>query len=843
MPKARRAATHAPRHNPLHRACVQVQGVAQEEVVPVLAKLPDSAQGAAASPGETVWALASVSNLLADDTDGKHTRLLLSKNIIGRVLYALDTCTDLEVRREASGVLRNICLDGHAEMLGEVANKGGLDIALRCLRWAALGLQSHERSVERARAPQQEERARLLTKPVEEMNRKERRHAAKLRAGVVLDTDVASAAFALDTSDVLDLQGWGADAAASLRAMAPDAALSLVEMCASLVTLVGCAAEASEKLTTKLAQFDWQRDAMDETASVERSAYAGEGLCTWLCQALWLGMEGASTLQAPLCDAVLALVTASANTLCALTEEDACVLACALAGLPTQLPSAKRKKRDRQAKPVALPTPAAQRAAMARGSARLAILARAVDFVQENAAPAMAVFGTMAAGVLCNVHCAMYTPMAQEALEAVETRVTVAHRGPLDAFVVHTVLAKLVHLLATSDVHHTDALHTAELALEILAEMMSSLAKGAEEAPFIAAPSMEQDDCAMPCDEALGECDAPFNELGHAVFAHVLQTPLLDVLAKYAAPSAAAEQVSEHGAALRALAQRALAVLNNFLLRLALFAPPPPSQWPAEKHALARISMWRAWVSTRFLDQAAGHSGAGDASPVLGTAGEELRCAWRHCFAIAAHWAAVPSVAEADTSVEHPAPSIAHDGLAMFDTCLGCMWSIARLLEGQLDIDDGGAPTAPVQALIASYHATQLASVRVKSMGTLALLARSQVYLATSATVPPSTMRAYAILGEFFIHAVQNVPNPQHSTAAETLVAALNAVIDTYANELAPWDVVYREQGMQEKLVAALPTMVSIAKHVDRRANPSLYGAVSESVDNLRGFLEYRASL
>ena len=123
-----------------------------EEVVPVLTKLGMDGSAQPVETGDKVWALASIATLLADD-DHKNRRLLVTNKVVPRILYALRSDTNLEVRREASGALRNLCMCDDDNILDEIVGSGGVETVLGILKWAALGLQSHERRLERARAP------------------------------------------------------------------------------------------------------------------------------------------------------------------------------------------------------------------------------------------------------------------------------------------------------------------------------------------------------------------------------------------------------------------------------------------------------------------------------------------------------------------------------------------------------------------------------------------------------------------------------------------------------------------------------------------------------------------
>lgn len=847
MPKARPEASRARRvrrHNPLQRRTIEVSKVSAHEIVPVLAKLgtgPDDS--APIETGDKVWALASVATLLAEDD--KVRRLLMSHNVVARIVYALESDTNLEVRREASGALRNLCLTNAADIYGEIGNKGGVEAVLGCMRWAAIGLQDHERQLERARAPLLAEREKLLTKPVEQMNRKERRHAAKLAQGRLPAAEAGATAEFGIAHDTLDTHGWGNDAPASLAAMDSAAAQCLVELCESLVTVLACLCEASDKLLLRIVQWDWHAGTLDRAAPHERSAFVGEALTAWLCQAIALGAAavhptGPLTSQPEACASLVALATASASALCAITDEDRHGIALGIAGLPSVGGTPSRKKRL-----TALPTPGDLRLGMERGARRLELLASAVHLVSGDAPPAPrpAMLAVSAGGVLCNINGAVQR--TAEALDALGVEpIAVPHVGPLATYVLHELMPRLVHLAQSVDLANVteDALQVVELSLEILADIMSGLGRGDRNVESLGITSLpvDVDEWDDGDEELMDDGDnEPFDgaasettgALDHWVFAELLRSPLLTTLLRLATPSEVSETPT--AAPRRAVEMRALAAINNLLLRLALFAPPPPSQWPEDEATVERIRLWRTWVGTAYLDGA----------PATATpAGEVLQRTWVQVFTVAAHWASVPVVANAvesgdEASVDSSGAAL--DGLGIVSTCLGCLWSLARILEGQLPLVDGDEPAAPVVALMASFHSAQRPAVRVKSIGTLAVLARSQRYMETgaSATPPPAYVQVYTMLGDFFLDVAAHVPD------AETLAAVLNAIVDTYANEQAPWDSVYRAGSFQTRLVALLPSLSAVARRVDRRADLPLYAAATESVQNMRAFLEYRQSV
>lgn len=751
-----------------------------EEVVPVLTKLGVDASAAPVETGDKVWALASIATLLADENQ-HNLRLLLTNKVVPRVLYALKSDTNLEVRREASGALRNLCMSDDDRILDEIVSKGGIDAVLSVLKWAALGLQSHERRLERARAPLLEERERLMAKPLDQMNRKERRHMAKLSQGKLPSaTAGATVDFGGDAHDVLDMHAWGTDAPASLKAMDSTAAQCLIETCESLVTVLSCLCELSEKVCARALQWSWNDEGM-------RSAFVSEPLAAWLCEALALGTRAcvcdtahdAELAELPECvPALVSLGLACAQALWIMSDvSEHHDMARGIAGLCAASPPSK----------AAMPTPSDARAALERGMRRIDILVRASACLAPNAHSRAAMLGANASGAIVQVYAAV-----REDEEAPEEL-----RSSLAAFVQQDMLVRVANLLADANVDVVR--EEARSALEVCLELVGSAAQ------------------VIPNESAE-------STLGAAT------SPLVLSVLRLAKPSDVSTHDTAEGSARRASETRALAALNNVLWHTALCAPPPPSEWPADdEDALAYIHAWRASAGTLFLE--------GD-TPVSTPVYTSLRQVWDAVFDIAAFWAGVESVANAPKPSHRDVTSVASDGLAQVSTSIGCLWSVARMLEGQLPLLHETEPIAPVSALPAAYDSALDASVRVKVLGTMACLARSQYFIAEHVqSVPTPYMQVYAHIASFWADAAGHVPD------AETLAALIHAVVDTYADERAPWDPAYNETHLHERLCTHLPQYMAMAKKVDRRADPALYRAVQDSIDTLRAFVQYRQDL
>ncbi len=132
---------------------------------------------------------------------------------------------------------------------------------------------------------------------------------------------------------------------------------------------------------------------------------------------------------------------------------------------------------------------------------------------------------------------------------------------------------------------------------------------------------------------------------------------------------------------LRGLHLRSLSVLNNLLLRLASFSPPPPSQPATDPKDQRRIAAFRTWTAQASQSQ-------------------KLNEVWRTLFEIAKGCASVPAVAGASAAPSAEGGIVGSagtlgsvagagegsDGLTMVETCIGTMWSLARILEGSVEL-------------------------------------------------------------------------------------------------------------------------------------------------------------
>ncbi len=303
------------------------------DIVPLLANLPAPDAPAAASEinlADKVWALASVSLLLSvspTQTAAEvkaHRKLLLSHNLIGRLILALQSHTEVDVRREASGALRNLCVDSGIDVRNEVVNKAGVPAILAAMRWAsnALGFDASSSAstcstanpsisfVDDAPTAEQdlESKRALLAKPLDKMNKKERRHATKLATTLgktleqvagqglsVEDERKLTASAGNDANEAMDT-GAASRKGEPFLSLDSNTRKGLIEMAENLVTVVWCLCESGDKAFAKLVAWKWlDQDIVGAGASQEE--LSGEGLASWLSSAIALGSRAAAVLS------------------------------------------------------------------------------------------------------------------------------------------------------------------------------------------------------------------------------------------------------------------------------------------------------------------------------------------------------------------------------------------------------------------------------------------------------------------------------------------------------------------------------------------------------------------
>ncbi|SPO24334.1 uncharacterized protein UTRI_03602 [Ustilago trichophora] len=1012
---------------------------ASNDIVPLLANLPASETPSAApvNLADKVWSLASVSLLLSvsptqSAAEVKHHRkLLLSHNLIGRLILALQSHTEVDVRREASGALRNLCVDSGIDVRNEVVNKGGVPAILAAMRWAsnALGFDaSASSSSSNANpaisflddAPTQEQdleaKRALLAKPLDKMNKKEKRHATKLATalGKTLEQVAGQGLSAEDEQKLVFSSSPGNDAmdttkgAASGRgepflALDSNTRRDLIEMAENLVTVVWCLRESGDKAFAKLVAWKWlDQDIVGAGASEELS---GEGLASWLSSAIALGSRAAAVLSTAGADGsrassslsqdttetlgalsneelslLLDLALASGNALCALTDGgEADFVDGLLSRKPASpLPKSSKKKSSSfksdfsssASAPVSQsldeqPSSATRRLTAIQSALTLLQACvntdqTGIDKLKRYVLAQTTMLGVLSAGIFRNIAAAVDTKAAASsrgkssrkhgganATSVTSANIFVGEGVTLKKFEESVILPTLARLLAGVDMpklahdldgrgdvneavsldsNNKDGLdeaalrmklqgkaeekaQTLMLALEVVAEMAASLdsraggsgADDEEEEEWLEDPEADEEvddeDMDMGSDDEDDEdkeedMDAVLskkedddmglrsNSNANDTFADAVKrsgtlpfeayAPILTSLFSASSndsltaallalarpfeasfPSLRSSGPSDKPTSglLRGLHLRSLSVLNNLLLRLATFSPPPPSQPATDPKLLRRIAAFRNWAQT--LPQSA-----------------TLAEVWGTLFDVAKGCASVPAVATAGAGIVSTANdsdgvigsagSLATasngngeglDGLGMVETCIGTMWSLARILEGSVALSSASNspvtvsdPTAStseiITALVSGYTSASTDSMRVKCILLLSTIARSP-------QIHPSLN---AFLGNFLVSILESIPeHPSSSTSgttAESMVAAINGIIDTYADETSPYDATaFRSANLLGRLRLTVFRCKALARQIDRRKQISLRASAEEALDNLTGFIQYRQSL
>ncbi|SPO23867.1 uncharacterized protein UTRI_03602_B [Ustilago trichophora] len=1011
---------------------------ASNDIVPLLANLPASETSSAAAPinlADKVWSLASVSLLLSvsptqSAAEVKHHRkLLLSHNLIGRLILALQSHTEVDVRREASGALRNLCVDSGVDVRNEVVNKGGVPAILAAMRWAsnALGFDASASSSSNANpaisfvddAPTQEQdleaKRALLAKPLDKMNKKEKRHATKLATalgktleqvagqGLSAEDEQKLVSSSSSTNDAMDTTNGAASGRGEpFLALDSNTRKGLIEMAENLVTVVWCLCESGDKAFAKLVAWKWlDQDIVGAGASQELS---GEGLASWLSSAIALGSRAASVLSTAGADGsrassslsqgsaetlgalsneelslLLDLALASGNALCALTDGgEADFVDGLLSRKSASPPSKSSKKKSSSSKPdsssASTPVPqtldeqppAATRRLTAIQSALTLLQAcvntdqNSIDKLKRYILAQTTMLGVLSAGIFRNIAAAVDTKAATSgrgkssrkhgganASSVTSASIFVGEGVTLKKLEESVILPTLTRLLAGVDMsklahdldgrgdvneavpldsNNKDGLdeaalrmklqgkaeekaQTLMLALEVVAEMAASLDSRAggggaddeedeewledleadeegddedmdmggddeddedkEEDMDAMLTNKEDDDMGVRgsnnnANDTFADAVKRSGTLPFEAYAPILTSlfsassdvSLTAALLAIARPfEASFPSLSPSGPSdkptsglLRGLHLRSLSVLNNLLLRLAAFSPPPPSQPATDPKILRRIAAFRTWTQTH---------------PQSTTLTE----VWSTLFDIAKGCASVPAVATAGAGIVSPANdsdgvmgsagSLATassgngeglDGLGMVETCIGTMWSLARVLEGSValssasssvTVSDPNASTSEIiTALVSGYTSASTDSMRVKCILLLSTIARSP-------QIHPSLN---AFLGNFLVSILESIPeHPSSSTlgtTAESMVAAINGIIDTYADETSPYDATaFRSANLLGRLRLTVFRCKALARQIDRRKQISLRASAEEALENLTGFIQYRQSL
>ncbi|PWN39650.1 hypothetical protein IE81DRAFT_326334 [Ceraceosorus guamensis] len=983
MPKARsnpaRLRARANRHDPIARARVSngaqhatlgngnsksngsrtgaatTTTTAKEIVIPLLSKLPLSyahahahahAHGApstttsstAAPPstpssGDTLWALSSLSALLSNKSERK-VLLSAKHKLVQRLISALQH-DDADVRTEASGTMRNLCVQAGFEARRSLAEQGALIVIVEQLQSSAAMLSmrldhasAHRYTEERrdgvAMAPSH---IKVVDKPMDQMNKKEKRHAAKAAkaaaaqdaaaasAGVAAAAAAAAAAAKAQTGDVpMDADADNHVTAAAATAAAPaneddeKTALALtrqINLCVSLWCILEAGSEHLAPLAPHLTALTCVLCSIVERASLagmrqidqHASSEPLSALARIAAQKSALEVEAGNAAA----NALIGLTEAHPPAAAALTGVARLELERALrAGKAGGVGKRASKKTKSRLDPASVgPDPSAQDAQSNVDALDCAVrlLRSALDRARTEASGGkdeqttnMVHLGLLSVGVLRNINAALPAELANhvrissthlqayelqhalpcltdvlslygaewqwtEHLGAVQREESNTSSGatqkPADVEMEGSESADAGHiadaatangseLLADEEGQTTtkagqaaeDRLGILQLSLEIIAELLGSVSSsGLSDAVQDRAADADADAAMVDDEDAQSDELEIFDALdedeeevaaearitsswdGKSFSSHPaariidssLSVNLVGMATQcYFAASQCLPEASARMEGLLGLSSRALSVVSNLFDGVAPFAPLPPSSPEAPEHMSRWRQVFAQWRTT--------------SKPLLQT--------WCDSFDL----------------LQAVLSGSAKDQLDITSACLLVLYTLAKLHEGA-DLPlawQDHQPNAVLVCLssIASSPTSQSVAdndaSRAKSLGILSIIARS----------PSLEMSLRGEIAQGALQILESVLSPDRPIGPNTLVAATNAIIDTFADETSPYDEpVFRQQASLPRLRKVVGPVKSLAKTIDKRTDGALRALADESTTNLRAFVEYRNGL
>ncbi|KAJ2803690.1 hypothetical protein H4R21_001936 [Coemansia helicoidea] len=170
---------------------------------------------------------------------------------------------------------------------------------------------------------------------------------------------------------------------------------------------------------------------------------------------------------------------------------------------------------------------------------------------------------------------------------------------------------------------------------------------------------------------------------------------------------------------------------------------------------------------------------------------------------------------------------------AVLEPAVSCMWTLAR--------NTGGAvPATPdhIEGLIHICETAPTTELRAKAVGALGSIARRQ----------PGFVGENRRIGQYLLDSVIAQPllaPPQAggSAAVEPVVVALDLFYDIYSDKAYDYDgPVFVQGGFLERLRPLYGPLRKLARTVDRRKNRGLRDRSDLATQNLRAFIDYKAT-
>lgn len=729
MPKSRfnavREKARASRHNPLHRkdgssnqdvktnqmdAPLTLKPITGQngnaEVLPVLKALPLPNAQSSSSHEDALWALTSLNGFWS--TKALRNELLAPKHdIVSRILVQLRSGEDrpIEVRDAASGCLRNLCIEAAGKARKALESKDSISVCIAEICDVAKALNLIEgggNDTNTERRLQKNIPPSFVNKSKEEMNRKERRHAAKAEAAAAKKQGQGKDKEEITNANT-ESESMNEDITPSIATQDDHTAIRCSHL-NNIAAVIWCLAEMSPQAADEcgrsaaiLGRIFSQAARRGVESLNDLQKYQANGAV----ESNTNGKVNVGKKDQKVVDkAWIEASTTCLNALVTLSDSNAHVCAALVGISKPELMSAIKGKGK-----VAVVIDE-EESTRVEGQKNVQSLCFAIDALRHQQVSSndpvtkletrqMISNGLLALATLRNIQSSL--PLQLRKTVKVETS-SGQHEtlSDYESSVGLTAIQQILQQYVSTGTKAEDASNV-NLALEVLAELV-----GDRERWNVTAPSSvnkaddlvvnedESEDEEMDVEDAevsTGSDDAEDEEMvleeeeetgskattvdfHQTRIAKTFSPHLLEPLCKLAfdidSNSSALTDNSGNNALAtieRGIAIRALSVLSNAILVLASYAQPPPSQPVEDATHKKRITQFQKWLSEQ---------------------NELTGRLWRWSFEMACRVAASPIVAveEATQSANENVRAACVEGKRIIESSLGIMWNLTRCFEG-----------------------------------------------------------------------------------------------------------------------------------------------------------------
>ncbi|KAJ2720170.1 hypothetical protein GGI07_004773 [Coemansia sp. Benny D115] len=204
---------------------------------------------------------------------------------------------------------------------------------------------------------------------------------------------------------------------------------------------------------------------------------------------------------------------------------------------------------------------------------------------------------------------------------------------------------------------------------------------------------------------------------------------------------------------------------------------------------------------------------------------------WKFLIAIAEHLFNVENVSQAEL-----VKSDQQLRYTILEPAIGCMWTLARCVNGSVPVTQ-----QHIDGLIHVCETAPSSVIRIKAVGVLGNVARRQ----------PGFVEENRRIGQYLLENVIAKPllntdgttGITHVADAEPVIEALDLLYDVYSDQEFDYDLpVFVQGGFLAKLRQLITPLQKLTKTIDRRKHRSIRDRADLALQNLRGFVEYKAS-